>query len=890
MNAMLSSSSEWGRTVGSFGFDLVVRSSVLILLAFALHALLGRRRVLIRSVVWNATLVGLLLLPVAMIRFPRILLALRAAPPTSLSVDTVKEKIAFDDALVTHAPLPPTAFRTEPSAIKSTPLSAKPVDLRPSMMPRVGAAEVFLCGYALVALGLLTRLGGSLLAVRRLKRSCDAVTEGIWHNALENWRRTLGISRSVRLGRTSSVGVPMVVGWFRPMVVIPEKMMTSSSQKAVDAVLIHELAHVQRGDYAWNLARKIVQIAYWPHPLSWLLGPVFASVREQACDELCVHWMGGIEDYRATLLEVASSLVRRPDTALGMAMTRSTRLRRRLTFLTATPGRSRCVLRGPARITIAAVSLAAVVVLGSVQVAREAAAQVVSPVKDDKDSAKSLKSANKPVAIAIAAPVDEKKAASEEGSAQPSSDTSGAVQVTVVKPKVEEWPIQISEVTMLRPIESVEVVPESQGVLMSEGLARVGDRVKKGQVLGVFEDRDLLDQIGAARIKAKRAESRWKQSQAELKVAELTTEEKSEEARRASQARQAAESQLASTKKAREVLKEARESTKEAPAEKEDDLKRRALEEGLKNAESLFATAVVAERAASLEKAKAMASLEVAKAEVKNYEISWEEAQRGLSKLPSRAEIRPESARVPVVSPMDGILLARNITPGQGVVRVMGGEGSHFVVARTDVLLADISVPEASALFVAGDCKVTFRLKSQPERNINGKIHQISTVVDDEKLQVQVEIPNSDGKLRPGMSGIASVVLPTPRKVLTMPYQAMWFSQPGSRNDCLRVVNGKTAHTFVKLGAVSRGRVEILEGLVEGDSVITYRLREGRLLIPSVGSFAPGNGLDSLGHGVPVEVIDTPQPSPDERWDFYGTPQHENGNVGFGGGASAGFF
>ena len=76
---------------------------------------------------------------------------------------------------------------------------------------------------------------------------------------------------------------------------------------------------------------------------------VVEAVREQACDDMCVHVLGGSKSYRASLVEVASGVVRRPEPALGLAMAGPTRLGRRLQWIDRTRGTSRCVLQWPAR-------------------------------------------------------------------------------------------------------------------------------------------------------------------------------------------------------------------------------------------------------------------------------------------------------------------------------------------------------------------------------------------------------------------------------------------------------------------------------------------------------------------------------------------------------------
>ena len=134
----------------------------------------------------------------------------------------------------------------------------------------------------------------------------------------------------------------------------------------VEAVLLHELGHVRRRVYAGNVVRAIVQTAYWPHPLAWLVGRVVGSVREQAVDDLCIHTLGGPAADRAFLLEVASGLVRRPGPSLGLAMANPTRLGHRLAWIDRTGGASSCLLRWPSRLAVALTVVAAAGLLGSI--------------------------------------------------------------------------------------------------------------------------------------------------------------------------------------------------------------------------------------------------------------------------------------------------------------------------------------------------------------------------------------------------------------------------------------------------------------------------------------------------------------------------------------------
>ena len=105
----------------------------------------------------------------------------------------------------------------------------------------------------------------------------------------------LGIGRPVRLLCSEGISIPLVLGWFRPAIILPvgEEDDAPIPESRIDAILLHELAHLRRGDDGWNLLQQFVRVLYWPHPLIWVMDRIIADVREQACDDLCVRWLGG---------------------------------------------------------------------------------------------------------------------------------------------------------------------------------------------------------------------------------------------------------------------------------------------------------------------------------------------------------------------------------------------------------------------------------------------------------------------------------------------------------------------------------------------------------------------------------------------------------------------
>jgi hypothetical protein len=148
---------------------------------------------------------------------------------------------------------------------------------------------------------------------------------------------------------------------------LPLSFSAMDASDHADAVFLHELTHVRRRDYPWNVFLRLVQAVYWPHPLVWLLGRAMAETRERACDDLCVYELGGPTAYRETLVAVAQGMSHRASPALGLAMARPSRLGQRLARIEESRGDARCVPSAFARVMFALTAVAASLTLGVVQ-------------------------------------------------------------------------------------------------------------------------------------------------------------------------------------------------------------------------------------------------------------------------------------------------------------------------------------------------------------------------------------------------------------------------------------------------------------------------------------------------------------------------------------------
>jgi bla regulator protein BlaR1 len=136
---------------------------------------------------------------------------------------------------------------------------------------------------------------------------------------LECCRQQMGVLAPVQLRLTSMAASPSVAGLTRPKILMPQPMLASLHSGQLRSILLHELAHVKRGDLWISLLQTLLQILYFFHPLLWLANLLIRRVREQAVDETVLAAMGEeAEDYPRTLLNVSRLAFGRPALSLRL--------------------------------------------------------------------------------------------------------------------------------------------------------------------------------------------------------------------------------------------------------------------------------------------------------------------------------------------------------------------------------------------------------------------------------------------------------------------------------------------------------------------------------------------------------------------------------------------
>ena len=160
-------------------------------------------------------------------------------------------------------------------------------------------------GWLVGVLGLSMWHAGGWLHVRRLRTvGVEPVAATLAADFAELVGR-IGVSRPVQLLQSALVRVPTVVGWLRPVVLVPICSLTELSEDQLRAILAHELAHIRRYDYLVNLLQTVAETLLFYHPAVWWLSGRIRQERENCCDDVAAEVGGDRIVYARTLAAMA---------------------------------------------------------------------------------------------------------------------------------------------------------------------------------------------------------------------------------------------------------------------------------------------------------------------------------------------------------------------------------------------------------------------------------------------------------------------------------------------------------------------------------------------------------------------------------------------------------
>ncbi|AYL95681.1 M56 family metallopeptidase [Mucilaginibacter celer] len=177
-----------------------------------------------------------------------------------------------------------------------------------------GIVLVWLLIVSARCLQLLTGLHG----LYHLKRKSVFAVDESWERYVSAMAARMGIPGIVHIAGSGLAKVPMVIGHLKPLILLPVGLLTALPPAEVEAILVHELAHIRRRDYLVNLLQSLLEIVFFFNPAVLWLSALIRTERENCCDDIAVSQTSSKVNYIRAL--VSCQQYRQSAPAFAMAI------------------------------------------------------------------------------------------------------------------------------------------------------------------------------------------------------------------------------------------------------------------------------------------------------------------------------------------------------------------------------------------------------------------------------------------------------------------------------------------------------------------------------------------------------------------------------------------
>ncbi|SIN97649.1 M56 family metallopeptidase [Chitinophaga niabensis] len=180
-----------------------------------------------------------------------------------------------------------------------------------TMLPGMESYFPLLVAVYIVGVTLMTiKLCLDLAQLRQMRQEGISAMGRTWDEHLLKLAVNMGVTRKVQLFISQHLQVPVMIGFLKPVILLPAAMVSNLSPEQLEAILLHELAHIKRNDYLLNIFQSIVETILFFNPFVWWISKNIRLEREHCCDDLVIagtvqplHYakaLVALEEYRLT--------------------------------------------------------------------------------------------------------------------------------------------------------------------------------------------------------------------------------------------------------------------------------------------------------------------------------------------------------------------------------------------------------------------------------------------------------------------------------------------------------------------------------------------------------------------------------------------------------------
>ena len=319
---------------------VIVKATLILAIARLMLMAMPRASAAMRHVIATAALIAVAAMPIATIVVPAWHVVVDKPAPPAASVNApgsvagtpdatpIKKTVGATDAEENESPIGTAiSLAKATGVVPDEPLSAMGRAMNVTSSTWKGMIVVAL---GIVSLLMLFQMILGMAGVWHVAKNAEELTQDAALVELDHARDTLELRRDVKLLRSSRISVPVLWGFFKPVLLLPADVVTWPAER-LRVVLLHELAHLKRFDGISLILTRIAVAIFWYHPLAWSLERAGRSECERACDDLVLAGGTKPSEYADHLLAIARSMPTfDPFRSVTLAMSRKSQLEGRL--------------------------------------------------------------------------------------------------------------------------------------------------------------------------------------------------------------------------------------------------------------------------------------------------------------------------------------------------------------------------------------------------------------------------------------------------------------------------------------------------------------------------------------------------------------------------------
>ena len=160
---------------------------------------------------------------------------------------------------------------------------------------------VYVLGLIIHIIGLIK----GLFHIRYIRNKKNLMLSPVWTQRAALLRKKLGLLKNIPVYISEHINIPLTIGHLKPIIIFPLAIINNLDAAQVESILLHELAHIKRHDYLFNIIQTVMETLLCFNPFSWLIAKAIRNEREYCCDDMVTGNLDNNHSYAQALFLIA---------------------------------------------------------------------------------------------------------------------------------------------------------------------------------------------------------------------------------------------------------------------------------------------------------------------------------------------------------------------------------------------------------------------------------------------------------------------------------------------------------------------------------------------------------------------------------------------------------